>query len=148
MSESTGKFRIVEAPIDTAALTAAVSGPDRGAIATFIGAVRNHHAGRRVTGMEYHAYPAMAERVMREIGADIGRRFGPAQVAIHHRVGRLQIGDSSVVIVVAAPHRREALAGCAHGIERLKAEAPIWKKEYYADGLAWIEGMADKPRET
>ena len=137
-----GLYRIVERPIDVEEAIRAVAGPDRGAIATFIGTARDHHEGRPVRALEYHAYPEMAERVMRDIGRETEERFGTPHVAILHRIGRLNIGDASVVIAVAAEHRREALAACAHVIERLKQIVPIWKKEHYADGAAWIEGTA------
>ncbi|HEU4400889.1 MAG TPA: molybdenum cofactor biosynthesis protein MoaE [Candidatus Polarisedimenticolia bacterium] len=135
-----GLFRIVDAAIDPQEAIRAVAGPDRGAIATFTGVARDHHSGRRVRALEYHAYPAMAEKVMRAIGREVAERFGTPHVAILHRVGRLEIGEASVVVAVAAPHRHEALAACAHAIERLKAVVPIWKKEHYEDGAAWIEG--------
>jgi molybdopterin synthase catalytic subunit len=135
-----GLYRIVEGPIDLGEAVRAVSGPDRGAVATFTGVARDHHAGRRVVSLEYHAYAAMAEEVMRAIGSEVAERFGTPHVAILHRTGPVPIGEASVIVAVAAPHRREALAGCAHAIERLKAIAPIWKKEHYEGGAAWIEG--------
>lgn len=135
-----GLYRIVEHPLDLQEAIRAVSGPDRGAIATFIGTTRDHHGGRPVQSLEYHAYVPMAEAVMRQIGQEIESRFGTQHVAILHRIGRLDIGDPSVIIAVAATHRREALAACAHAIERLKETAPIWKKEHYAGSARWIEG--------
>ena len=135
-----GLYRIVEGTLDLEEAVRAVGGPDRGAIATFIGTARDHHAGRPVRALEYQAYADMAVSVMRDIGREVESRFGTPHVAILHRVGRLEIGEASVVIAVAAPHRREALAACAHAIERLKQIVPIWKKEHYADGAAWIEG--------
>lgn len=133
-------FLITTEPLSLDRVVERVAGPRHGAIATFTGSVRDHHEGRQVTGIEYHAYAEMAERVLKEIGARIERQYDSCRVAIHHRIGRLAIGDASVVIAVAAPHRREALAGCAAAIERVKSEAPIWKKEFYGDGAAWIEG--------
>jgi molybdopterin synthase catalytic subunit len=132
--------RITQDPIRPDDLVRAVLGPDRGAIATFAGVVRDHHAGRAVLRLEYHAYAAMAERVLGEIAEETGRRFGTPHVAIVHRIGRLAIGETSVLVAVAAAHRREALAACAFAIDRVKELAPIWKKEYYADGAVWIEG--------
>jgi molybdopterin synthase catalytic subunit len=140
-----GLYRIVEGPVDLQEAIRAVAGPDRGAIATFIGTARDHHNGRPVRALEYHAYPEMAERVMRDIGRETETRFGTPHIAILHRIGRLHIGDPSVVVAVAAEHRREALAACAHVIERLKEVVPIWKKEQYADGAAWIEGSGSTP---
>jgi MoaE-MoaD fusion protein len=142
-----GLYRIVDGPIDLLEAVGAVAGPDRGAIATFTGSARDEHAGRRVLALEYHAYAPMAEQVMRAIGQEVTERFGTPHVAILHRVGRLAIGEASVVIAVAAAHRREALSGCAHAIERLKALVPIWKKEHYEGGVSWIEGPGplDRP---
>ena len=137
-----GLFRIVDGPIRLDQAMEAVAGPDRGAIATFHGTVRDHHADRRVMRLEYHAYTAMAEEVLRQIGQEVRDRFGTDHLAILHRTGTLAIGETSVLIAVAAPHRAEALAACAYAIERLKAIVPIWKKEHYVDGSAWIEGCA------
>jgi molybdopterin synthase catalytic subunit len=134
-----GLYRILEGPLDLDEAIRAVAGPDRGAIATFLGVARNHHAGRRVLSLEYQAYAAMAEEVMRLIGAEVGERFGTEHVAILHRVGTVAIGEASVIIAVAAAHRSDALAGCAHAIERLKQVVPIWKKEHYEGGASWIE---------
>ena len=136
----TGLYRIVDQPLDPQEAIRAVSGPDRGAIAVFIGTTRDHQGGRPVRFLEYQAYVAMAEVVMREIGGEIVARFGTPHLAMLHRVGRVEIGEPSVVVAVAAAHRREALAACAHAIDRLKQDVPIWKKEHYADGAAWIEG--------
>lgn len=144
MSRS-ASFRIVSGPLSLERVVERVAGPRHGAIATFTGTVRDHHQGKRVTGIEYHAYAEMAERVLSEIGARIETRYDSCRVAIHHRIGPLSIGEASVMIAVAAPHRKEALAGCAEAIEILKSEAPIWKKEYYGDGAAWIEGRRRDP---
>jgi len=140
-----GLYRIVERPVDLQEAIRAVAGPDRGAIAAFIGTARDHHDGRPVRALEYDAYPEMAERVMQDIGRETEARFGTPHIAILHRIGRLQVGDPSVVIAVAAEHRREALAACAHVIERVKEIVPIWKKEHYADSAAWIEGSGSTP---
>jgi MoaE-MoaD fusion protein len=138
-------YRIVDRPLDLQEAVRAVAGPERGAIATFVGCARNHHDGRPVRALEYHAYSEMAEQTMRDIGRETERRFGTPHIAILHRIGRLEVGEASVVIAVAAEHRREALAACAHLIERLKQVVPIWKKEHYADGAAWIEGSGTAP---
>ncbi len=135
-----GLFRIVEEPIDLREAIRAVEGPDRGAIATFLGVARDHHEGRRVLRLHYDAYPEMALEVMREIGREVAERFGTPHVAILHRVGTLEIGEASVAIAVAAPHRRQALEACAYAIERLKQVVPIWKKEHYEGASRWIEG--------
>lgn len=141
-----GLYRIQKEPLDLDEAIRAVAGPDRGAIVTFLGVARDHHAGRRVLGLEYHAYETMAEHVMRQIGRDIAERFGTPHAAILHRIGALSVGETSLIVVVAAPHRREALAACSHAIERVKALAPIWKKERYEGGSAWIEGPDGPPR--
>jgi molybdopterin synthase catalytic subunit len=140
-----GLFRIVEGPIDLQEAIRAVEGPDRGAIATFLGVARDHHEGRRVLRLQYDAYPEMAVQVMREIGRQVAERFGTSHVAILHRVGTLEIGEASVVIAVASPHRREALQACAFAIERLKEAVPIWKKEHYEGSSRWIEGVPGRP---
>ncbi len=140
-----GLYRIVERSLDPQEAIRAVSGPDRGAIAVFLGTTRDQHDGRPVRRLEYQAYAAMAEEVLGEIGREIASRYGTPHVAILHRVGRLEVGEASVVIAVAAAHRREALGACAYAIERLKTIVPIWKKEYYADGEAWIEGPDHRP---
>ena len=132
--------RIQDVAIDPGEAIRAVEGPDRGAVATFAGVVRDHHAGRRVEKLEYHAYAAMAERILQEVALEAGRRFGTPHIAIVHRVGTLAVGDTSVFIAVASAHRREALAACAFIIDRVKEAAPIWKKEFYAGGAVWIEG--------
>lgn len=135
-----GLYRIQEQPLDLDEAVRAVAGPDRGAIATFLGVGRDHNAGRKVLRLEYHAYPEMAERIMREIGVEVAERCGTPHVALLHRIGTVLVGEVSVIVAVAAGHRREALAGCAQAIERLKAAVPIWKKEYFQGGAAWIEG--------
>jgi molybdopterin synthase catalytic subunit len=141
----TERFRISDRPLDLQEAIRCVAGPDRGAVATFIGITRDHQGGRPVRSMEYHAYVAMAERVLRDIGTEVEARFGTPHVAIQHRVGLLDIGETSVIVAVAAAHRREALAACAYAIERVKECAPIWKKEHYVDGVAWIEGSGSTP---
>jgi molybdopterin synthase catalytic subunit len=131
---------MVDGPLDATEAVAAVTGPDRGAVAVFVGVVRDHHAGRRVLRLEYHAYAEMALEVLRSIGGEVEERFGTPHVAILHRVGTLEVGEASVVVAVGAAHRREALSACAHAIERVKQSAPIWKKEHYEGGTIWIEG--------
>ena len=121
-------------------LLAAVRGDGDGAEALFVGAVRNHNEGRRVLYLEYHAYPEMARRQLESLARELSEEFGTGRVAIVHRVGTLEIGEISVVIAVAAPHRREALAACAAAIDRIKERVPVWKKEYFEGGSVWIEG--------
>lgn len=142
-----GMFRIVQEPLALEELVGHVSGAEVGGVASFLGIVRVENAGKRVVAVEYHAYPAMAEKVLRDIGEDLERSFGPLRIAMMHRIGRLSVGEASVVIVVGAPHRREALEAVSHAIERLKHEVPIWKKEFYEDGSEWLEPAPSIPGE-
>jgi molybdopterin synthase catalytic subunit len=111
-----------------------------GAVDIFVGVVRDNSNGRRVLFLEYEAYPEMAEQVFRQIAREIADRWGTERVAIHHRVGQLKIGEASVVIAVAAPHRAQAFEACRYAIERIKEIAPIWKKEHFEGGAVWVEG--------
>jgi molybdopterin synthase catalytic subunit len=133
------RYAIQADPIDLAALVAEVAEPGSGAIATFSGTVRDSFEGRRVLHLEYEAYEGMALKVLREIGAALHERFEVSRVAIVHRTGRLEVGETSVAIAVSAAHRAAALAACALAIERLKAELPVWKKEFFEDGAVWRE---------
>jgi molybdopterin synthase catalytic subunit len=126
-------------PIELATLVAHVAGPGFGAVATFSGTVRDSFQGRRVLHLEYEAYDPLALKVLREIGAGVRARLGVGRIAIVHRTGRLEIGETSVAIAVSAPHRRVALEACGEAIERLKAELPVWKKEFFEDGAVWRE---------
>jgi molybdopterin synthase catalytic subunit len=129
---------LVRAPIDLAALQAAA--PSDGALCLFAGVVRNENGGRPVRYLEYEAYEEMAIPLMRQIAADARRQWPVTAVRIVHRLGRLEIGEPSVAVAVVSPHRAEAFAACRFAIDTLKARVPIWKKEYYADGSAWLEG--------
>jgi molybdopterin synthase catalytic subunit len=138
-------YQITEAPIDVEALRAALADPACGAVAGFVGLTRNSFRGKEVRYLEYEAYAPMAEREMERIGTEIAGLWpAVAGVAIAHRVGRVEVGEASVAIAVSAPHRREALAACAHGIERLKATLPVWKKEVFADGSEWRENRPEE----
>ena len=129
--------RLVHEPIDLNALLA--SSPADGAVCLFVGVVRNENQGREVERLEYEAYEEMALPLMVEIAAETRRRFPVGSVRLVHRLGRLEIGEASVAIVIASPHRGEAFAACRFAIDTLKAKVPIWKKEHYADGTAWLE---------
>ena len=123
-------------PIGSAALVAAVSGPEQGGIATFVGLVRDHQDGRAVLRLEYSAYEPMAEAEGR----------WPAKVALCHRVGELTIGEIAVVVVAGSAHRGPAFDACRYVIEEVKRRVPIWKKEFYADGtVAWVDPTAHGP---
>ena len=132
--------RVQADPLDLSALLALVQAPSLGGVAVFLGTVRDHHAGRAVVRLEYEAYPEMAEAEMRKIAEEAKARFGVARIAVAHRTGRLEIGETSVAVVVGSAHRREALEACRFVIDTLKRTAPIWKRELYEDGAAWIEG--------
>lgn len=138
-SQAADLYVLQREPIELAALVSRVTGPGLGAVATFSGTVRDSFQGRRVLHLEYEAYEPMALKVLREIGAGLRERYQIGSVAIAHRTGRLEVGETSVAIAVSAPHRRAALDACAQAIERLKAELPVWKKEFFADGAVWRE---------
>lgn len=142
MTETAEKdwYELVHAPIDTDAIACRVRGAGDGAAATFDGFVRNESHGRPTLYLEYEAYEPMALAKMQEIGAEIHRRFAIHRVAIVHRLGRLQIGETSVFIAVSAPHRAAAFDACRFAIDTLKRTVPIWKKEYFEDGAVWADG--------
>jgi molybdopterin synthase catalytic subunit len=140
-----GRFRISAEPLDAARVVASVSTPGCGAVATFIGTVRDHNAGRRVLWLEYEAYPALAQRAFARIGAEVTGRWPSVDVAIHHRTGRIAIGEASVVIAAASPHRADAFAASRYAIERVKQIAPVWKHEHFEGGEVWIEGATADP---
>ena len=135
---SGGAFRLSEEPLLLEAVVAEVADERAGAIATFVGTTRVHSRGRTVTHLEYEAYAGMAEDVMAQIAAELERRYDLCGVAIYHRVGRVGIGEPSVVIAVSAPHRGDALAACKDAIDTLKETVPLWKKEVYEGGEEWI----------
>ena len=133
-------YQLVQKPIDAAGLAAQVKAPEDGAVATFNGIVRNHSRGRRTLYLEYEAYDAMALAKMREIVSEMHRQFAIHRVAMAHRLGKLEIGETSVFIAVSAAHRGPALDACRWAIDTLKKTVPIWKKEYFEDGAVWAEG--------
>ena len=135
--------RLVHESIDLGALQAVSAGD--GAVCLFLGVVRNENRGRRVVLLEYEAYEEMALPLMEEIVEETRRRFRVGEVRLVHRLGRLEVGDASVAVAVASPHRDEAFAACRFAIDTLKAKVPIWKKEHYADGTAWLEGESPGP---
>lgn len=133
------RFVVRAEPLDEAEAAALVRSPESGGIVTFVGRVRDRARGRAVVALEYEAYPEMAERVFAEIAAEAAARFEIRQVAIHHRSGRLLVGDAAVVVAVSAAHRGAAFDACEYAIDQLKARAPIWKKEFGPDGAVWVE---------
>jgi molybdopterin synthase catalytic subunit len=131
-------IRLVREPIDVLALHA-VTAAD-GALCLFLGVVREENGGRAVTHLEYEAFEEMALPLMREIADGARARWSITDIRIVHRLGRLEIGEASVAVAVASPHRAEAFEACRYAIDTLKATVPIWKKEFYADGAMWLEG--------
>ncbi len=135
---SGGDFRLSAERLSVDAAVAEVRDDAAGAIATFVGTTRAHSRGRDVIHLEYEAYEGMAEQVMADLAARLVERHELCQVAIHHRTGRVEIGETSVVIAVSAPHRAAALAACHEAIDELKVSVPLWKKETYVGGEEWI----------
>jgi molybdopterin synthase catalytic subunit len=133
---------LTDTAIDLAELISAVQSPSAGGIASFVGVVRDQHQGRAVDRLEYSAYGAMAEQQCADIVAEAERRW-PVRVALHHRVGRLEVGDVAVAMAAASAHRNEAFAACRYVIEEVKRRVPIWKKEFYRDGaVEWVDPTA------
>ena len=138
------------AALELSALIAALgdrAGAD-GAVVTFLGLVRNHNAGRRVQYLEYEAFEPLALKAFTRIEGEIQERWPGARLALHHRIGRLEVGEASVAIAVASAHRGEAYAACRYAIERVKQIAPIWKREFFEGGDVWIEGATADPDDT
>jgi molybdopterin synthase catalytic subunit len=133
-------FLVTAAPLNAPALSAQLAMPESGAVVQFLGIVRNNNLGRQVQYLEYDAYPPLALRTMREIAADARARWEVTEIAIHHRTGRLEIGEASLLVVASAPHRAEAFAACAYCVDRVKEIVPVWKKEVWENGESWIEG--------
>lgn len=127
-------------PIGVEELIRSVQDHSHGALAVFLGTVRDHNIGRKVRYLEYEAYPDMATLEMEKIVAQARERFGVERLAIVHRTGRLELGEASVAVVAASAHRGDAMDACRFAIDRLKETVPIWKKEYFEGGEAWIEG--------
>lgn len=139
------RFRLTADPLDANAVVAVVSSADCGAVTTFVGLVRDDNGGRRVLWLEYEAYEPLALKAFARIDEEAGEKWPSIALAIHHRVGRLEIGQASIVIAAASPHRPEAFAACRYAIERIKQIAPIWKHEHFEGGAVWIEGATADP---
>jgi molybdopterin synthase catalytic subunit len=144
-------LRIGREPLDVERITSALTanagdaaGAD-GAVVTFLGLVRNHNVGRSVRYLEYEAYEPLAVKAFERIAGEILERWPGARLALHHRVGRLDIGEASVAIAARSPHRGDAYAACRYAIERVKQIAPIWKREFFEGGDVWIEGATADP---
>jgi molybdopterin synthase catalytic subunit len=136
-------FAITREVIDSRAMVEVLKRPEDGAVAVFEGVVRNNTKGRFTTHLEYECYEQMALPLMTRIGREIAAQFAIGRLGIVHRLGRLEIGEASVVIVACAPHRKPAFDAAFEAINRLKKEVPIWKKEFFADGAVWVDGEWD-----
>lgn len=139
-----GRGPLALEPLIRAVTTDARPGSD-GAVVTFLGLVRNHNAGRRVRYIEYEAYEPLAIKVFERIVEEAQGRWRGVRLALHHRIGRLEIGEASVAIAAACAHRADAYAACRYAIERVKQIAPVWKHEYFEGGDVWIEGATADP---
>ena len=135
-----GLFEVTADPLDPQRLIKHVRMDESGAVAVFLGVVRDNSMGRRVLYLEYDAYPEMATRVMRQIAAEAMARWPITDVAMQHRTGRLEIGETSLLIAVSSPHRKAAFEACHHLVDRFKKAVPVWKKEVWEGGEVWIEG--------
>ncbi len=140
VSNVTRNFLVTIEPLSLDSLVARVSHPGAGGITTFIGVVRDNAHDKQIKFLEYEAYPELAERMLAQIGAEVNERWSDVRIAIAHRVGRLQIGEASVIIAASAAHRAEAFSACRYAIERLKVILPVWKKEFASDTDYWVEG--------
>ena len=151
LGEMSPLLRTGPEPLDLERLAAALAdnaGADAGAdgaVVTFLGLVRNHNAGRSVRYLEYEAYEPLALKAFEQIAAEIAARWPGARLALHHRVGRLEVGEASVAIAARSAHRGHAYAACRYAIERVKQIAPIWKREFFEGGDVWIEGATADP---
>ncbi|HEY6988565.1 MAG TPA: molybdenum cofactor biosynthesis protein MoaE [Bryobacteraceae bacterium] len=137
-------FRITRERIDARRLAEALQRPEDGAVVVFEGVVRNNSQGRATMYLEYECYEEMARAQMEQIGREIAGQFAIGRIGMVHRLGRLEIGEASVAVVATAPHRKPAFDAAFEGINRLKREVPIWKKEYFADGAVWVDGEWDE----
>jgi molybdopterin synthase catalytic subunit len=138
LGEETIAPSVVRDAIDVESLLRAE--PEDGALCLFTGVVRNHNDGKSVLYLEYEGYEEMVVSIFEEIARESKERFGATRVRIVHRLGRMEVGETSVAVAVSSPHRREAFEACRFAIDTLKHKAPIWKKEFYADGSSWLEG--------
>jgi len=137
-------FALTRDVIDTSKLVAALQRPEDGAVVVFDGVVRNNTKGRATQYLEYECYEEMAKVQMARIGLEIAGKFAIGRIGMVHRLGRLEIGEASVVVVATAPHRKPAFEAALEGINRLKREVPIWKKEFFVDGEVWVDGEWDE----
>jgi MoaE-MoaD fusion protein len=136
-------FALTRDPIDAAALARRILKGEDGAIVTFEGVTRNNTKGRATRYLEYECYEPMAVKTMAEIGGELARSYEISRIAMVHRLGRIEIGETSVVVIATSPHRRPAFEAALEGINKLKRLVPVWKKEYFADGEVWVDGEWD-----
>lgn len=132
-------FEVLDGPLDPARVVAHVRRDEAGAVALFYGVVRDNNLGRRVLYLEYDAYAEMATKVMRDLGHEIEEVYPIIDIAIQHRMGRLEIGETSMLVAVSSAHRKEAFEACHALVDRFKEEVPIWKKEVFEGGEEWVE---------
>ena len=137
-------FALTRDPIDAATLARKILRGEDGALVTFEGVTRNNSKGRPTRYLDYECYEAMALKTMAEIGEEIARTHQISRIAMVHRLGRIEIGETSVVVIAVAPHRRPAFEAALEGINRLKRLVPVWKKEYFEDGEVWVDGEWDE----
>ena len=133
--------------LDSGAISARVTQPTDGAIVTFVGVTRNHTGDRNVLYLEYEAYRPMADNMLAQVAEEMKAKWPIGEVAISHRLGRLEIGEASLVVAVAASHRKEAFEACQYSIDRIKKIVPIWKKEFFEDGQVWVESPESRQTE-
>ena len=132
-------IEVTDKPLDAEAITSRVRKDTNGAVVTFLGTTRNKTDDRKVLHLEYEAYQPMAQKVFEEIINEIGAKWVIEDVSIVHRIGRLEVGDASLVVAVGSPHRAEAFLACQYVVDRIKQSVPIWKKEFFEGGEVWIE---------
>jgi len=134
----TQKILITEEPLDAASVTALVKSNTNGGVVTFEGTTRDETGGRTVVRLEYEAYPEMAEKTFQQIFDEVLEQWSVTDVAVAHRIGRLELGEASLIVAVAAPHRAEAFTIAMYVVDRIKQIVPIWKKEFFEDGSVWV----------
>ena len=134
------RFRITSEPLDEGAVAAGLSTRDDGAVVVFSGIVRARNKGRNVLHLEYEAYEAMVYPVLERVAEDVRQRFGVERLRVHHRIGRVDIGEPSVLVAAASPHRGSAFEAACHTMNEIKRIVPIWKREFFEDGDIWVEG--------
>jgi molybdopterin synthase catalytic subunit len=147
MTPQDERFRLTAEPLDSGEVAGLVSGPDCGAVITFVGLVRDNNVGRRVLWLEYEAFEPLALKSFAQIDLEARDRWPSMRLAIHHRTGRVEIGQASVAIAAASPHRADAFGASRYAIERIKQMAPIWKHEHFEGGAVWIEGATADPHD-